>query len=617
MEPPAKRPRLMPSVEVDESNPDYVAAQEKIRLQLKSRFESIFAKFEAVPEAMSDEINMRTGEIVVDRGHYRKLDREYRRKRGQEQLLDEFLMGEVEGAQQADANAEEDTRDELAPSQSPEPQNRSARIKKFVDRAPSPPAPTHSQINAPSPITPYPAANLTQLMPFAQVPTAQDAQTPFMAQLTQAVQQAITPIISKFLADKFPAMGVPTGLIEQAVPATDTRWIRSSPPGSSHVRTVAPSSPAPILSENRRRRGCFAKGVYIKPRTNTQTGQAHNEHQQSNDEPRRVKHARRLSCSPSTSRHLPTPSSLEHHEVKDTHIESADDISTGIEEVIASRAHFDDEELELLSLASSEDHPDEPAAEDLLEVKVENDDHSGDESDPADAILPSIELDTSAVQDKTAGLGNDTESAPNRPDIPPKVGEPVTSPFTTKRIRPTQGPPNFQVDSDSEIDLNLVNASSPILRKAVSNKSRRKSLKTKDSLKTHEQFLDRPNPTAHPAAHSPTPDASTQADELFTAAPHSPIKRETCTPPSTLLFLTPALKTPTSAPHPLTANPSADHSSTKLSRSAYLQKVKSAWAKNGRKSMSTPKSAARRQSAQMLPRKRAWDEGDSEDELAL
>ena len=61
MEPPAKRLRLLQSVEVDETNPDYIREKAQAQAQLKSRFESLFAKYENMPESMSDEIDMRTG----------------------------------------------------------------------------------------------------------------------------------------------------------------------------------------------------------------------------------------------------------------------------------------------------------------------------------------------------------------------------------------------------------------------------------------------------------------------------------------------------------------------------------------------------------------------------
>ena len=66
MEPPLKRQRLSAAVE---SEDDLQKRRVRNDLQLKSRFESIFEKYSKDFEGIGDEIDMRTGEIVVNNGH--------------------------------------------------------------------------------------------------------------------------------------------------------------------------------------------------------------------------------------------------------------------------------------------------------------------------------------------------------------------------------------------------------------------------------------------------------------------------------------------------------------------------------------------------------------------
>ena len=66
MEPPLKRQRLSTAVE---SEDDLQERRVRNDLQLKSRFETIFEKYSKDFEGIGDEIDMRTGEIVVNNGH--------------------------------------------------------------------------------------------------------------------------------------------------------------------------------------------------------------------------------------------------------------------------------------------------------------------------------------------------------------------------------------------------------------------------------------------------------------------------------------------------------------------------------------------------------------------
>ena len=66
MEPPLKRQRLSTTVE---SEDDLQERRVRNDLQLKSRFETIFEKYSKDFDGIGDEIDMRTGEIVVNNGH--------------------------------------------------------------------------------------------------------------------------------------------------------------------------------------------------------------------------------------------------------------------------------------------------------------------------------------------------------------------------------------------------------------------------------------------------------------------------------------------------------------------------------------------------------------------
>lgn len=117
MEPPTKRLRILQSVEVDENDPEYVRQKQVAQTVLKNQFENIFAKYEHMPASRSDEIDMLTGKLVVDRGHLRSLEND---KRGWQsaQFLDDLMADNLD-------DYDEDSSDELAPleaSQSSQPE---------------------------------------------------------------------------------------------------------------------------------------------------------------------------------------------------------------------------------------------------------------------------------------------------------------------------------------------------------------------------------------------------------------------------------------------------------------------------------------------------------------
>lgn len=70
MEPPAKKLRLSSTAAYDQV-PDIDRIHSECRNRLKSSFESIFAKYEQDFVGISDEIDLRKGEVAVDHGHVR------------------------------------------------------------------------------------------------------------------------------------------------------------------------------------------------------------------------------------------------------------------------------------------------------------------------------------------------------------------------------------------------------------------------------------------------------------------------------------------------------------------------------------------------------------------
>ncbi|KAL1609140.1 hypothetical protein SLS59_001503 [Nothophoma quercina] len=277
MEPSAKRLRILQSVEVDETNPDYIAAKQKQQQKLKGRFESIFAKYEGMHESMSDEVDINTGQVVVDRGHVRRVQRQMLRKTT---LLDNFLepaFGQEDTPEEEEAHALSE--DELAPTQvpslkrkrdSPQDRNKGAQLSEqtAVEQARSAyraasTLPTPSDA-AQVPNTPNPAANLLQHVQFPQTPLGQQAQAAFLANLNQtiaqAVQQAVAPILSSVLqttpnvhalqTHSFLGLSPQVPAIDSVRPATDPKWYfppmsaAKDAPQADHQR----SSP-PVLHE--------------------------------------------------------------------------------------------------------------------------------------------------------------------------------------------------------------------------------------------------------------------------------------------------------------------------------------------------------------------------------
>ncbi|KAF2132717.1 hypothetical protein P153DRAFT_393680 [Dothidotthia symphoricarpi CBS 119687] len=334
MEPPPKRLRILHSVEVDESNPDYVHAKQKQQQKFKGRLESIFAKYEHMHESMSDEIDMTTNTLVVDRGHLRRLNRQVSRK--ETMLLDNLLERGPEPEDESDGGEDYDTEDELAPSREPKSNSEgSAKAKGELHHTSTgegahPPSPNNNQLDTQSPNnpsnamlpasalqiphTPNPATNLLQFVQFPQTPEGQQAQHAFYSNLTMtinhAVQQAVAPLFSNMLGHtpnaqtpfaqclSVPAMPMTVG--DTITPARDPKWLFPPLPDRLPKPQDAQSSPIPIAANN----STLRKSL-LQARQENATRQQQNE---SGPETPTVKPASRKALKPVTNlKGQPTP----------------------------------------------------------------------------------------------------------------------------------------------------------------------------------------------------------------------------------------------------------------------------------------------------------------------
>jgi hypothetical protein len=282
MEPPKKRLRILQSVEVDETNPDYINAKQQQQQKFKGRLESIFAKYEHMHESMSDEIDMRENKVVVDRGHLRRLARQV--NRNETVLLDNLGLGnapepedEVEEEKKKKKEVDGgDSEDELAPTQPPKSSSRAETKHQHGTIATKDAHPSPSNSNqtlqqttnltpgavipaSPHPIlnTPNPAADLLSLVQFPQTPAGQQAQTSFYATLAQTINQAVQQAVAPLFSNIFPNTpsvqlpfanppAMPTMNSDRIAPATDPKWFfppLSAEPGRPEV---VPSSPIPV-----------------------------------------------------------------------------------------------------------------------------------------------------------------------------------------------------------------------------------------------------------------------------------------------------------------------------------------------------------------------------------
>jgi hypothetical protein len=294
MKPPAKRMRILHSVGMDEDNPEYINAKQKQQTKFKARLEALFEKYGNMHESMSDEIDMKSNSVIVDRGHLRRLKRQVGRK--ETLLLDTLALeagGELEEVSEEEGERE-DSEDELAPTQptksnsgrtrrESEQQTESSGQLETSDNSttiqqPNNPAIPTAQFTLPQVHnTPSPTASLMQLAQFPQTPAGQQAQAAFYTALTQsinqtvnqAVLQAVVPLLTGLLppnaqlpfAKALPAPTTPVITSDRVAPATDPKWF--FPPLSAEVRKdpVAQSSllathtTAPVVEELVNRQG--------------------------------------------------------------------------------------------------------------------------------------------------------------------------------------------------------------------------------------------------------------------------------------------------------------------------------------------------------------------------
>ncbi|KAH6879275.1 hypothetical protein BKA58DRAFT_378977 [Alternaria rosae] len=271
MEPPAKRMRILQSVEVDEDNAEYIKAKQKQQQKLKSRFESIFDKFANMNDSQSDEIDMKTNRVVVDRGHLRRLKRQANGK--EKTLLESIVMGSGSHLEEEEEDDEEegdgdDSEDELAPPQlvkpkaaGPTEQDTSIQPTEVTETNAQLPAIPQTDLQATSipqfsvPHTPNSTntADLLRHVQFPQTPAGQQAQSAFHASLLQTINQAIQQAVTGFIlpsapilfANAAPPPITPITTDDKVAPATDPKWF--FPPLSAQPRRfpVAQSSPLP------------------------------------------------------------------------------------------------------------------------------------------------------------------------------------------------------------------------------------------------------------------------------------------------------------------------------------------------------------------------------------
>lgn len=271
IKPPAKRLRILRSVEVDETNPDYIAAKQKQQEKFKGRLEKLFAKYGDMHESMSDEIDFNTGEVVVDRGHLRRVQRQMGRKGPG--LLDSLLAPEL---QQEDTPEEEEVQaeseDELAPTQtrkrkrnSVEDTEHAAQSSKqqhtaSVTSSPQAESTAIAQTTALRiPNTPNPAENLFQQI--QQTPLDQQAQAALFANLNQTIAQAVQQAVAPFLSilqntpkeqaanTLFPAPSPRLHAPDSVRPAADPKWYFPPISSAKKVRKIDVQRSSPPTAE--------------------------------------------------------------------------------------------------------------------------------------------------------------------------------------------------------------------------------------------------------------------------------------------------------------------------------------------------------------------------------
>ena len=238
--------RIHQSVRVDGENLDYVGEKQKNQQRLKSQFESIFEKFGNIHESQSDEIDMKTNRVVVDRGHLRRLQRQ---SKGKEKMSLDSLGVAVRSEEEEDG---EDSEDELAPTQlvkskttRPPQQDMSKRqVENILINTQQPTSP-QSDV----PVTSIPQLGVPQTpnIQLPQPPVRQEAPPAFYAKLLQTINQAVhqltaglnIPNTPTTFANATPAPITPMTTNDKVAPATDPKWF--FPPLPAEPRQCSPT----------------------------------------------------------------------------------------------------------------------------------------------------------------------------------------------------------------------------------------------------------------------------------------------------------------------------------------------------------------------------------------
>ncbi|KAF2707510.1 hypothetical protein K504DRAFT_37328 [Pleomassaria siparia CBS 279.74] len=308
MEPPAKRLRILKSVDVDEDSSEYIRKKREAEAQLKNQFESIFAKYENMPESMTDEVDMVTGTVVVDRGHLRSLQNQPSALRAANFLEDLLVDSAEPGAINAGHEDYEDDTDELAPPESLKKRMQKTTKTGTLGQAndqitsipPEIPANLSSNIaNTPistglvqhAQVTQLPAsmmhfaqlppapASLTQLAQLPPTPENQLVQNNFLAAFSQTMVQAVhqafsiansmgNPSVPNCSSTPFAQPYIAPSTTDAVAPATNSKWYFPPLPERRGQQISAQSTAIPNADAVRKRRVPFqAKPIRAPART--------------------------------------------------------------------------------------------------------------------------------------------------------------------------------------------------------------------------------------------------------------------------------------------------------------------------------------------------------------
>lgn len=266
MEPPPKRLRMLRSVEIDDDDQEYFRKRQESARVLKNKFESIFAKFENMPESQSDDIDMGNGTVVVDRGHLRSLAIDKQGAMAAQAVGD--LISNRTGGALDDYN--EDSEDELAPPEASRslPPTKSEQISpgSRPSEAAEAVVPSVHLTSTPQP----PVINQLQLLsvlgPALQAaPQTLDPQNhnALLMGLGQVVLQAMSQALPQVLSNHLGVASNPPAMVSShpattptttsiLAPPTDPKW-NFPPLPETRAVVASPSIPVPVATIPRKR----------------------------------------------------------------------------------------------------------------------------------------------------------------------------------------------------------------------------------------------------------------------------------------------------------------------------------------------------------------------------